>query len=80
MSTKIHMNKLTFDYNDDGEAITSYVGLSTGMEEDTQYIYANIKLVPKDLPDNKKFDEMSPSDLVAIARKKLLEYVTPTTL
>lgn len=75
---EIHMNKLTFDYNDDGEPVDALVGFSTGMDQDAQYIYANIKLIPADLPEEKKFDDMTPGDLVAIARNKLVEDVKPT--
>lgn len=75
----IYMNKLTYNYDDDGNPVDALIGFSTGMNSDSQYIYANIKLTKDDLGEGKTFDGLSSKDLVAIARTKLYNFTKPTT-
>lgn len=74
----IYMNKLTYDYDDDGTPIDATIGFSSGMTTDGQYIYAVIKLTKNDL-GGKTFDDLSPKDLLTIGRNKLYSEVKPTT-
>lgn len=75
----IYMNKLTYDYDNDGNPVDALIGFSTGMDNESQYIYANIKLTKDDLGEGQTFDSLSPKDLVAIARTKLYNATKPTT-
>lgn len=75
----IYMNKLTYDYDNDGNPVDALIGFSTGMDSESQYIYANIKLTKGDLGEGQTFGSLSPKDLVAIARTKLYNATKPTT-
>lgn len=75
----IYMNKLTYDYDDDGNPVDVLIGFSSGMDKESQYIYTNIKLTKDDLGEDKTFDSISNKDLVAIARTKLYNLTKPTT-
>lgn len=75
----IYMNKLTYDYDNDGNPVDALIGFSTGMDSDSQYIYANIKLTKDDLGEGQTLGSLSPKDLVTIARTKLYNATKPTT-
>ena len=75
----IYMNKLTYNYDDDGNPVDALIGFSSGMDKESQYIYANIRLTKDDLGEGKTFDSISNKDLVAIARTKLYNFTKPTT-
>ena len=74
----IYMNKLTYNYDNDGNPVDALIGFSSGLNNDSQYIYANIKLTKHDLGEGKTFDSLSSKDLVAIARTKLYNFTKPT--
>lgn len=70
----IFMNRLSYDYADDGVKVTdANVGLSTGMDSDGQHVYASFQIKEADLGEGKTFDDMTPKMLFDLARKRLLE-------
>ena len=76
---ELYVNKFTYDYADKGVLTDAQVGIY-GNDSDGQYVSCNLIIKPEDLgtkADNtaKTFDDVTITDISAIAKAKMLEYL-----
>lgn len=76
---ELYVNKFTYDYADKGVVTDAQVGIY-GNDSEGQYVSCNLIIKPEDLgtkADNtaKTFDDVTITDISAIAKAKMLEYL-----
>lgn len=70
----VYMNKLTYEYDNDGKVTDALVGLN-GMDDNNQFTDSQLKLINSDLTDGQTFDTINNQDLINLARQKLVNYI-----
>jgi hypothetical protein len=70
----VYLSKLTYEYSDDGKIKDAIVGLN-GMEDD-QFTDSQLKITADDLAEGQTFDTINNQDLIALARQKLINYIS----
>ena len=72
----IYMNKLTYDYDTEGNIIDAQVGLY-GNDNDGEYVSCNLTIKTDELGKDKTFDNVTISDVLNLAKDKALKYLQP---
>ncbi len=70
----VYLSKLTYEYSDDGKIKDAVVGLN-GMADD-QFTDSQLKITADDLAEGQTFDTVNNQDLIALARQKLINYIS----
>ena len=76
---ELYVNKFTYDYADKGIVTDAQVGIY-GNDSDGQYVSCNLVIKPEDLGKKddgtaKTFDDVTITDISAVAKTKMLEYL-----
>ncbi len=76
---ELYVNKFTYDYADKGVVTDAQVGIY-GNDSDGQYVSCNLVIKPEDLGKKddgtaKTFDDVTITDISAVAKAKMLEYL-----
>ena len=76
---ELYVNKFTYDYADKGIVTDAQVGIY-GNDSDGQYVSCNLVIKPEDLGKKddgtaKTFDDVTITDISAVAKAKTLEYL-----
>lgn len=76
MSMNIYRNRLSYDFDSQGNTIDAMVGFN-GMNDQGETAMATIKITKEMLGDGKTFDNVSNKDITELAKKKWVEYLQP---
>lgn len=76
---ELYVNKFTYDYADKGVVTDAQVGIY-GNDNEGQYVSCNLIIKPEDLGKKddgtaKAFDDVTITDITAIAKAKMLNYL-----
>lgn len=76
---ELYVNKFTYDYADKGVVTDAQVGIY-GNDSKGQYVSCNLVIKPEDLGKKddgtaKTFDDVTITDISAVAKAKMLEYL-----
>lgn len=76
---ELYVNKFTYDYADKGVVTDAQVGIY-GNDSEGQYVSCNLVIKPEDLGKKddgtaKTFDDVTITDISAVAKAKMLEYL-----
>lgn len=76
---ELYVNKFTYDYADKGIVTDAQVGIY-GNDSEGQYVSCNLVIKPEDLGKKddgtaKTFDDVTITDISAVAKAKMLEYL-----
>lgn len=69
--TQLSSFNYQFDTNT-GKCLYAQVGLHNESADSTEFVNASIRVKPDDLPEGKDFMQLAMSDLITIAKKKLV--------
>lgn len=72
----IYMNKFTYDYDANGNVSDAQVGLY-GNGSDGEYVSCNLTIKTDELGKDKTFDNVTISDVLNLAKAKVLKYLQP---
>lgn len=70
----VYLSKLTYEYDDEGKIKDAIIGLN-GMSDD-QFTDSQLKITADDLAEGQTFDTVNNQDLIALARQKLINYIS----
>lgn len=76
MSMNIYRNRLSYDFDSQGNTITAMVGFN-GMNDQGETAMATIKITKEMLGDGKTFDNVSNKDITELAKQKWMQYIQP---
>lgn len=76
MTMNIYRNRLSYDFDSQGNTTDAMVGFS-GLNDQGETTMATIKVTQDMLGDGKTFDNVSNKDITELAKKKWVEYLQP---
>lgn len=76
MSMNIYRNRLSYDFDSQGNTTDAMVGFS-GLNDQGETTMATIKVTQDMLGDGKTFDTVSNKDITELAKKKWMQYIQP---
>lgn len=76
MLMNIYRNRLSYDFDSQGNTTDAMVGFS-GMNDQGETAMATIKVTQDMLGEGKTFDNVSNKDITELAKKKWVEYLQP---
>lgn len=76
MLMNIYRNRLSYDFDSQGNTIDAMVGFN-GMNDQGETAMATIKVTQDMLGEGKTFDNVSNKDITELAKKKWVEYLQP---
>lgn len=76
MTMNIYRNRLSYDFDSQGNTIDAMVGFS-GLNDQGETTMATIKVTQDMLGEGKTFDNVSNKDITELAKKKWVEYLQP---
>ena len=76
MTMNIYRNRLSYDFDSQGNTTDAMVGFS-GLNEQGETAMATIKVTQDMLGEGKTFDNVSNKDITELAKKKWVEYLQP---
>ena len=76
MTMNIYRNRLSYDFDSQGNTIDAMVGFS-GLNDQGETAMATIKVTQDMLGEGKTFDNVSNKDITELAKKKWVEYLQP---
>lgn len=76
MSMNIYRNRLSYDFDSQGNTIAAMVGFN-GMNDQGETAMATIKITKEMLGDGKTFDNVSNKDITELAKQKWMQYIQP---
>ena len=76
MTMHIYRNRLSYDFDSQGNTIDAMVGFN-GMNVQGETTMATIKVTQDMLGEGKTFDNVSNKDITELAKKKWVEYLQP---
>ena len=74
MTMNIYRNRLSYDFDSQGNTTDAMVGFS-GMNDQGETAMATIKVTQDMLGEGKTFDNVSNKDITELAKKKWVEYL-----
>lgn len=78
MSMNVYRNRLSYDFDSQGNTTDAMVGFS-GLNDQGETTMATIKVTQDMLGDGKTFDTVSNKDITELAKKKWVEYLQPSS-
>ena len=72
----IYRNRLSFDFDSQGNTIDAMVGFN-GFNDQGETVIATIKVTKEMLGDNKTFDDVSNKEIMDLANQKWMNYIKP---
>ena len=76
MTMNIYRNRLSYDFDSQGNTTDAMVGFS-GLNDQGETTMATIKVTQDMLGEGKTFDNVSNKDITELAKKKWVEYLQP---
>lgn len=76
MSMNIYRNRLSYDFDSQGNTTDAMVGFS-GLNDQGETTMATIKVTQDMLGDGKTFDNVSNKDITELAKQKWMQYIQP---
>lgn len=76
MTMNIYRNRLSYDFDSQGNTTDAMVGFS-GLNDQGETTMATIKVTQDMLGDGKTFDNVSNKEITELAKKKWMEYIQP---
>ena len=76
MTMNIYRNRLSYDFDSQGNTIDAMVGFN-GMNGQGETAMATIKVTQDMLGEGKTFDNVSNKDITELAKQKWLNYIEP---
>ena len=76
MTMNIYRNRLSYDFDSQGNTIDAMVGFN-GMNDQGETVMATIKITKEMLGDGKTFDNVSNKDITELAKQKWMQYIQP---
>lgn len=76
MLMNIYRNRLSYDFDSQGNTTDAMVGFS-GLNDQGETTMATIKVTQDMLGEGKTFDNVSNKDITELAKKKWVEYLQP---
>ena len=76
MTMNIYRNRLSYDFDSQGNTIDAMVGFS-GMNDQGETAMATIKVTQDMLGEGKTFDNVSNKDITELAKQKWMQYIQP---
>lgn len=76
MTMNIYRNRLSYDFDSQGNTIDAMVGFS-GLNDQGETTMATIKVTQDMLGDGKTFDNVSNKDITELAKQKWMQYIQP---
>ena len=76
MTMNIYRNRLSYDFDSQGNTTDAMVGFS-GLNDQGETTMATIKVTQDMLGEGKTFDNVSNKDITELAKKKWMEYIQP---
>lgn len=76
MTMNIYRNRLSYDFDSQGNTIDAMVGFN-GMNDQGETTMATIKVTQDMLGDGKTFDNVSNKDITELAKQKWMQYIQP---
>ena len=76
MTMNIYRNRLSYDFDSQGNTIDAMVGFN-GMNDQGETTMAIIKVTQDMLGEGKTFDNVSNKDITELAKTKWVEYLQP---
>lgn len=74
MSMNIYRNRLSYDFDSQGNTTDAMVGFN-GLNDQGETTMATIKVTQDMLGEGKTFDNVSNKDITELAKKKWMEYI-----
>ena len=76
MTMNIYRNRLSYDFDSQGNTIDAMVGFN-GMNDQGETTMATIKITQDMLGEGKTFDNVSNKDITELAKQKWMQYIQP---
>lgn len=76
MTMNIYRNRLSYDFDSQGNTIDAMVGFS-GLNDQGETAMATIKVTQDMLGEGKTFDNVSNKDITELAKQKWMQYIQP---
>lgn len=76
MLMNIYRNRLSYDFDSQGNTTDAMVGFS-GLNDQGETTMATIKVTQDMLGDGKTFDNVSNKDITELAKQKWMQYIQP---
>ncbi|MFQ6761035.1 hypothetical protein [Limosilactobacillus reuteri] len=76
MTMNIYRNRLSYDFDSQGNTIDAMVGFN-GLNDQGETTTATIKVTQDMLGEGKTFDDVSSKDITELAKKKWMGYIQP---
>ena len=76
MTMNIYRNRLSYDFDSQGNTIDAMVGFN-GMNDQGETTMATIKVNQDMLGEGKTFDNVSNKDITELAKQKWMQYIQP---
>ena len=76
MTMNIYRNRLSYDFDSQGNTTDAMVGFS-GLNDQGETTMATIKVTQDMLGEGKTFDNVSNKDITELAKQKWLNYIEP---
>ncbi|WP_302499861.1 hypothetical protein [Limosilactobacillus reuteri] len=76
MLMNIYRNRLSYDFDSQGNTTDAMVGFS-GMNDQGETAMATIKVTQDMLGEGKTFDNVSNKDITELAKQKWMQYIQP---
>lgn len=76
MTMNIYRNRLSYDFDSQGNTTDAMVGFS-GLNDQGETTMATIKVTQDMLGEGKTFDNVSNKDITELAKQKWMQYIQP---
>ena len=76
MTMNIYRNRLSYDFDSQGNTIDAMVGFN-GMNDQGETTMATIKVTQDMLGEGRTFDNVSNKDITELAKQKWMQYIQP---